>query len=122
MPILKAFLKKSKNEYDHHINLAGVPTSDLDLLIRLDRLYKSYDSEKTEILLDKIQTLRKLMDNRSLTYYERMRKKCQNPFSILEKEACAGCHMNIPPAELNDIRERKKISVCPHCGRFIIIL
>lgn len=104
------------------INLAGVPSSDLDLLIRVDRLYKLYDDEKSESILAKIEEIRKLIDNRSLTYYERMRKKCQNPFSIVEKTACSGCHMNIPPIEMNEIKERSKISVCTHCGRFLIFI
>ena len=103
-------------------NLAGVPSSDLDLLIRIDRLYQIYDEENTASVQEKIEEIRKLIDNRSLTYYERMRKKCQNPFAIVEKNACSGCHMNIPPIEMNEIRERSKISICTHCGRFLIFI
>ncbi|HEY1406885.1 MAG TPA: PTS sugar transporter subunit IIA [Spirochaetota bacterium] len=113
---------KEKGKISPSANLASVPSSDLDLLIRIDRLYNLYDEEKTESVLNKINEIRKLIDNRSLTYYERMRKKCQNPFSIVEKNACSGCHMNIPPIEMNEIRERSKISICTHCGRFLIMI
>ncbi len=113
---------KDKRKIDHSANLASVPSSDLDLLIRIDRLYHIYDEEKSESILKRIDEIRKLIDNRSLTYYERMRKKCQNPFSIVEKNACSGCHMNIPPIEMNEIRERSKISICTHCGRFLIMI
>jgi mannitol/fructose-specific phosphotransferase system IIA component (Ntr-type) len=113
---------KDKSKKDHSANLAGVPSSDLDLLIRIDRLYHLYDEDPTDVVLSKIDDIRKLIDNRSLTYYERMRKKCQNPFSIVEKNACTGCHMNIPPIEMNEIRERNKISICTHCGRFLILI
>jgi mannitol/fructose-specific phosphotransferase system IIA component (Ntr-type) len=104
-------------------NLAGVPSSDLDLLIRLDSLYHLLDEgDKTDSLAKKIDQLRRLIDNRSLTYYERMRKKCQNPFSIVEKNSCTGCHLEIPPTYLNQIKDSKGISVCTHCGRFLIII
>jgi mannitol/fructose-specific phosphotransferase system IIA component (Ntr-type) len=114
--------EKSKKSSEGTANLAGVPSSDLDLLIRIDRLYQIYDEENSESVKEKIEEIRKLIDNRSLTYYERMRKKCQNPFAIVEKNACSGCHMNIPPIEMNEIRERSKISICTHCGRFLIFI
>jgi mannitol/fructose-specific phosphotransferase system IIA component (Ntr-type) len=105
------------------VNLTGVPSSDLDLLIRLDSLYHLYDEDKTsESVAKKVEQLRRLIDNRSLTYYERMRKKCQNPFSIVDKNSCTGCHLEIPPIYLKQIKDSKGISVCTHCGRFLIIL
>lgn len=104
-------------------NLSGVPSSDLDLLIRLDSLYKMLDEgNKSESLEKKIDSMKKLIDNRSLTYYERMRKKRDNPFSIVEKNSCSGCHMEIPPFYVEQIKERKGISLCTHCGRFLILL
>jgi mannitol/fructose-specific phosphotransferase system IIA component (Ntr-type) len=118
----ESITEKKVRDTDIAVNLAGVPSSDLDLLIRIDRLYKLYDEEKSESLRSKISEIGKLIDNRSLTYYERMRKKCQNPFSIVERNACSGCHMNIPPIEMNEIKERSKISICTHCGRFLIFI
>lgn len=104
-------------------NFAGVPSSDLDLLIRLDRLYHLFDEgDTTESITKKIEELKKLINNKSLTYYERMRKKCQNPFSIVEKHSCTGCHLEIPPIHLQQIKESKSISVCTHCGRFLIVI
>ena len=114
--------EKAKKGAENSANLAGVPSSDLDFLIRIDRLYKMYDEENSESIKEKIDDLRKLIDNRSLTYYERMRKKMMNPFAIVEKNACSGCHMNIPPIEMNEIKERSKISICTHCGRFLIFI
>ncbi|MDY6933527.1 MAG: PTS sugar transporter subunit IIA [Spirochaetota bacterium] len=101
----------------------GIPSSDLDLLIRLDRLNIIYDEGNTsESIVTKIEQIRKLIDNRSLTYYEKMRKKCQNPFAIVEKNSCTGCHLEIPSIYINQIKDQKGISVCTHCGRFLIIL
>ncbi len=104
-------------------SLIGVPSSDLDLLIQMDRLYHLYDEgNSTDSILKKIDRLKKLIDNRSLTYYERMRKKCQSPFAILEKSSCSGCHMEIPSVHLKEIKDGKTISVCNYCGRFLIIV
>lgn len=115
-------LKDSKKN-DSEINLAGVPAADLDLLIRLDSLYHFYDEgNNSPSIKNKIEQLRRLVDNRSLTYYERMRKKLQNPFAIIDKSSCTGCHLEIPPIYLRQIKESKTISVCTHCGRFLIIL
>ena len=107
---------------DHSANLAGVPTSDLELIIRLDRLNRLYDESKNSEIHSKIESLHELIDKRSLAYYEKMRGKCAEPFAIVEKNTCSGCHMNIPPIEINEIMERKKISICSYCGRFLIIL
>ncbi len=103
--------------------LVGVPSSDIDLLIQMDRLYHIFDEgDNSDSIIKKIDRLKILIDNRSLTYYERMRKKCQNPFSILEKSSCTGCHLEIPSVHLKEIREGKGISICNHCGRFLIIV
>jgi len=119
----EAISSKEKPAVGHSENLSGVPSSDLDLLIRLDRLYQMYESEKNpESLLVKIDAIKELIDNRSLTYYERMRKKSSNPFAIVEKNSCAGCHMEIPPIYLKQIRDRQGIQLCTHCGRFLILI
>ena len=104
-------------------NLSGVPSSDLDLLIRIDRLYQLHgESQKPEPIQRKIDEISKLIDNRSLTYFERMRKKSNNPFAIVEKDSCTGCHMAIPPFDMKKVRDREGISVCTHCGRFLIFI
>ncbi len=130
-----AVLKKQAKDYfatisemdtytaDEKELLSGVPSSNLDLLIRLDRLYELYDrGDTSESIVKKIDELKNLIDNRSLTYYERMRKKCQNPFAIVEKNTCTGCHMEIPPIYFNQNKHTSTISICTHCGRFLIFL
>ncbi|HOP30118.1 MAG TPA: PTS sugar transporter subunit IIA [Spirochaetota bacterium] len=119
----KSISDESKKTISGNRELTGVPSSDLDLMIRLDRLYNSYHEQgKPESIKQKIDDLKKLIDNRSLTYYERMKKKNNNPFSIVEKNSCSGCHMNIPPVELKEIQDRENIHICTYCGRFLIML
>jgi len=119
----KSISDESKKGEEGEKPLAGVPSSDLDLLIRLDRLYNlSSENSDPAIIQPKIDELKKLIDNRSLTYYERMRKKKNNPFSIVEKNSCSGCHMEIPPVNIKKIQDRDGIHVCTYCGRFLILL
>ncbi|HOP62582.1 MAG TPA: PTS sugar transporter subunit IIA [Spirochaetota bacterium] len=119
----KSLSEESRQNANGNMELSGVPSSDLDLMIRLDRLYNSYiEQGNPESIKEKIEDLKKLIDNRSLTYYERMKKKNNNPFSIVEKNSCSGCHMNIPPVELKQIQDREGIHVCTYCGRFLILI
>ena len=104
-------------------SLNGASISDLDLIIRLDRMYKLSDQDRdSESIQQKIKELKKLIDNRSLTYYERMREKCKNPFSVIERNSCSGCHLEIPSIDIKNVKEKKGVSVCTHCGRFLIII
>jgi PTS system nitrogen regulatory IIA component len=114
--------EKENVDYSEPDNLSNVPSSDLDLLIRLDRLYKLDEEKSTDSTTRKIDEIKKLIDNRSLTYFERMRKKRNNPFAIVEKNSCTGCHMAIPPFDMKKVTEREGISICTHCGRFLIFI
>lgn len=112
-------LKNDKSAHD----LAGVPSSDLDILIRLDRLCNLYEEmNKPESLAVKIEELKKLIEYRSLAYYEKMRSKKNNPFAIVEKNTCTGCNMGIPPINLQELQARDKIQICTYCGRFLILI
>jgi mannitol/fructose-specific phosphotransferase system IIA component (Ntr-type) len=114
---------REDEEPEASVNLASVPSTDLDLLIRLDRLFNLKESgENSPGIETKIKDLKKLIDNRSLLYYERMKKKKDNPFAIVEKGSCSGCHLETPPMEVNRIQEGTGLVVCPHCGRFLMQL
>ena len=114
---------KRISEMDTIDNMSGIPLFNLDLLIRLDHLYKLLDKgEKSPKIKLKIDELRKIVDRKSLAYYEKMRKRSLNSFAILEKNACMGCHMNIAPYYLAQIKESNDIAVCNQCGRFLIII
>jgi mannitol/fructose-specific phosphotransferase system IIA component (Ntr-type) len=108
-----------ETKIDENANLAGVPSADLELLVRLDRLHKIKKKKQDGSQDERISELEKLIDNRSLSYYNRMRTRLKNPFAFVEKNACSGCNMNIPPTELN---KRTSITICSNCGRFLLYL
>ncbi len=130
-----SILKKESNSYFESISqsnptsdteiedLSGVPSCNLDLLIRLERLYNLLDNNgPSSVIQAKIDEIKKLIDNRSLRYYEKMRTKLLTPFAIVDKNSCSGCHMGLAPIYLADIKEKDNIKVCNQCGRFLIIL
>lgn len=62
------------------------------------------------------------VEERLLTAYQRIRTNVRNGLAIVsvERDACGGCYNKIPPQRQLDIRMRKKILVCEHCGRILV--
>ena len=62
------------------------------------------------------------IEERLLTAYNRLRKNAKNGLAVvtIQRDSCAGCFNQIPPQRQSDIRQRKKIIVCEHCGRILV--
>lgn len=62
------------------------------------------------------------VDPRLLTAYEKIRKTYRNGLAVvsIERDSCGGCFNVIPPQRQAEIRQRKKIIVCEHCGRILV--
>lgn len=81
------------------------------------------ETEKEEKeLLEKSEKNKKLIEERLLTAYTRIRKNARNGLAVvpIERDACGGCFNKIPPQHQLDIRMHKKIIVCEYCGRILI--
>ena len=63
-----------------------------------------------------------VIEARILTAYHRIRKNAKNGLAVVpvDRDACGGCFNKIPPQRQLDIRQRKKVIVCEHCGRILI--
>lgn len=61
-------------------------------------------------------------DERLLVAYNRLRKNAKNGLAVvtIQRDSCSGCFNQIPPQRQSDIRQRKKIIVCEHCGRILV--
>jgi predicted nucleic acid-binding Zn-ribbon protein len=62
------------------------------------------------------------IEDRLLNGYNGIRGNVKNGIgiAIIERNACGGCFSKIPPQRQADIRQRKKILVCEHCGRVLV--
>ena len=62
------------------------------------------------------------IEERLLVAYNRLRKNAVNGLAVvtIDRDSCSGCFNKIPPQRQLDIRQRKKIIVCEHCGRILV--
>lgn len=63
-----------------------------------------------------------IIEERLLNAYRRIRSNARNGLAVVsvERDSCGGCFNKIPPQRQIDIRQRKKIIVCEHCGRILV--
>jgi predicted nucleic acid-binding Zn-ribbon protein len=82
----------------------------------------SETQKEEEVLLAQVDKSQVNIEERLLTAYNRLRKNFKNGLAVvtIERDSCSGCFNKIPPQRQSDIRQRKKIIVCEHCGRILI--
>ena len=81
------------------------------------------ETEKEEAELSKLREKASVgIEDRLLNGYNGIRANVKNGIgiAIIERNACGGCFSKIPPQRQADIRQRKKILVCEHCGRVLV--
>ena len=81
------------------------------------------ETEKEEaIVLKNAEEAAKHTDERLLIAYNRLRDNSKNGLAVvtIQRDSCSGCFNQIPPQRQLDIRQRKKIIVCEHCGRILV--
>ena len=81
------------------------------------------DTQKEEeVLMAERLEYEKMIEERLLTAYKKIRKNARNGLAVVsvERDACGGCFNQIPPQRQLDIRSRKKIIVCEYCGRILV--
>lgn len=89
--------------------------------LELDGIIAETEKEENELLQHSNQASEKI-DNYYLTAYRRIRKNARNGLAVVsvERGSCGGCFNAIPPQKQMDIRTRKKIIPCEHCGRILV--
>ncbi|HLW50303.1 MAG TPA: C4-type zinc ribbon domain-containing protein [Sphingobacteriaceae bacterium] len=92
-----------------------VKKSELDTIVA--------ETEKEENALVKLaDKAEKNIEERLLKVYNRLRSTYKNGLAVvsIDRDSCSGCHNKIPPQMQLEIRQRKKIIVCEHCGRILV--
>ena len=96
----------------------------IDLKSKKDELDEIISETKIqeEQLREKAKQIETTIESRLLTAFKRIRKSAHNGLSVvyIQRDACGGCFNKIPPQRQLDIKLRKKIIVCEHCGRIMI--
>ncbi len=125
--------EKKIKEYQFEINnktevydkaIADLEDRKKDLEIKqteLDNITSETQKEE-EVLLKEADKAEEKIDERLRIAYNRLRSNFKNGLAVvtIERDSCSGCFNQIPPQRQSDIRQRKKIIVCEHCGRILV--
>lgn len=89
--------------------------------VELEEIQKKTEKEEKSLQKES-EEARKEVDARLLKSYNRIRNSYRNGLAVvtIERDACAGCFNKIPPQIQNEVRSRKHIVPCEHCGRIIV--
>jgi len=87
----------------------------------LDTITSETEKEETELIALADKAIPNI-EERLLFAYNRLRSNAKNGLAVvtIQRDSCSGCFNQIPPQRQSDIRQRKKIIVCEHCGRILI--
>ncbi|HNW97348.1 MAG TPA: C4-type zinc ribbon domain-containing protein [Bacteroidales bacterium] len=111
----KEVIEKSTKQLEEKLSEVDIKKSELaDIVV---------ETEKEEVtLLTRSQENARIIEERLLQAYKKIRKNARNGLAvvIVERDACGGCFNKIPPQRQLDIRIHKKIIVCEYCGRILV--
>ena len=77
------------------------------------------DEEKLERSKGRIK---KKVEDRLLIAYDRVRSNSRNGLAVVDvnRGACGGCFNKVTSQQELEVRNKKKIIVCEHCGRIFV--
>ncbi|MDW8274517.1 MAG: C4-type zinc ribbon domain-containing protein, partial [Chitinophagales bacterium] len=87
----------------------------------LDKIVEETEKEEKE-LISKSEKAASAVDERLIKAYRRIRNAYRNGLAVVAvvRGACGGCYTRIPPQRQMEIRQRKRIITCEHCGRILV--
>lgn len=122
--------EKRTKEYQHKINQKNDDIANTQRI--LDDRKKDLKQKKDELetlsseskdeeakLLKEREKASKSIEERLLNSYNKIRLNANNGLAVVsvKRDACGGCFNTVPPQRQVDIRDKKKLIVCEHCGR-----
>ena len=86
----------------------------------LSTIISESESEEAKLKADREKALKKV-EERLIKSYTKIRANAKNGLAVVmvKRGACGGCFNTVPPQRQADIREKKKLIVCEHCGRIL---
>ncbi|MFQ3215416.1 MAG: putative nucleic acid-binding Zn-ribbon protein [Marivirga sp.] len=88
--------------------------------VELETIEQESEDDVKKLEKDREKALKGLEDRLSISY-QKLRDNVRNGLAVVavKRGACGGCFNTVPPQRQADIRERKKVIVCEHCGRLL---
>lgn len=77
--------------------------------------------EDEQKLMNNREKATKFVEERLLRPYDKLRGNYPNGLAVVlvKRGACGGCFSAVPPQRQADIKDKKRIIVCEHCGRIL---
>jgi predicted nucleic acid-binding Zn-ribbon protein len=129
---IQAAEKKIKNlQYDIEQKNAAIAALESELEGRhtdlknkkteLNMIVEETEKEEQHLTESRSKALN-FIEERLLHSYEKIRGSVKNGLGVamIVRDSCGGCFSKIPPQRQLDIKQRKKIIVCEHCGRVLV--
>lgn len=114
-------IDRKKEEIDQTKETLSERTKDLDSKkSELKTITEESESDEQKLLKDR-EKAAKNVEDRLLKSYEKVRDNMRNGLAVVpvKRGACGGCFNIVPPQKQAEIREKKKIIICEHCGRIL---
>jgi len=118
---LEDLTQKLKNEINEVQPQLEVLSADLkEKETELKQIIKANEKEEAR-LLDKREKIAAKVKKPDYNTYSRIRKALNGRAVVtIVREACSGCHNNIPPQRQLEIKQNKRVYSCESCGRILI--
>jgi predicted nucleic acid-binding Zn-ribbon protein len=86
----------------------------------LQVIIEESQDEEAKLMKDREKAIKQI-EERLLLSYDKLRSNVANGLAVVsvKRDACGGCFNTVPPQRQAEIRDRKKIIVCEHCGRIL---
>lgn len=86
----------------------------------LSTIVSESETEESKLRTDREKATKKV-EERLIKSYTKIRANAKNGLAVVmvKRGACGGCFNTVPPQRQADIREKKKLIVCEHCGRIL---
>jgi hypothetical protein len=114
-------IETKKEEITGTIETLAERKKDLDTKKEELEVITSESKDDEAGLLKKREKASKNIEDRFLKSYNKIRDNAKNGLAVVpvKRGACGGCFNIVPPQKQAEIRERKKLIVCEHCGRIL---
>jgi len=108
----EALIEETKTLMDERNKDLGSKKGELSVII-------AESEEEEQKLLKTREKASKGIEERLLKSYNKIRNNAKNGLAVvsIKRGACGGCFNVAPPQRQAEVRERKKLIVCEHCGR-----
>lgn len=115
-------IKNKTENYETTQTNLGYSKGELDVKKKELETITSETEKEENALLEKAAVAETKIEDRLIKVYSKLRNSFRNGLAVvsIERDSCSGCYNKIPPQLQSEIRQRKKIIICEHCGRVIV--